>query len=238
MRILVITSCTGRKSKKSKDQLAYADFEKGKEHVAQRQRVLADLDLVLPARKMYKGPQHVNLVNAISEIECNRQLYSHVRIDLYIISAGYGLIQGEQEIAPYNLSRADPAFGSIEDWRRWAVRQGIPTEFRRVVEPECDLGILLLGNDYLTACAIDSSVRFGGITVALCGKADAKRLRNLSVNNLFPFQLPASDWDNLSIKGTVAAKLLRCVCSGKLNPVLLTEPEVDLLTLLKKCNCD
>src|SRR5919197_141690 len=63
MRLLVLTSCTGRKAVRHGRALTARDFQKGLAHVARRERELADL--LTPARDLYAGQQHLRLLRGV-----------------------------------------------------------------------------------------------------------------------------------------------------------------------------
>ena len=54
--------------------------------------------------------------------------------------------------------------------RKWAATLGLPVAFREPVADPYDLALVLLGHDYLDACALDASVKLGGPTLLFCGK--------------------------------------------------------------------
>ena len=64
--------------------------------------------------------------------------------------------------------------------RKWADTLGVPTAFRKAVAGPYDLALVLLGDDYLDACALDASVKLGGPTLLFCGKNTLKRLPKLA----------------------------------------------------------
>lgn len=98
MRILVITSCTGRKKLKSPNQLKYEDFA-SPERLHRRTAELKDFKVL--AAEMYTGQQHQHLVAGLEEV---RKVYGSAVVDLHIISAGYGLLAEDDIIVPYNVT--------------------------------------------------------------------------------------------------------------------------------------
>ena len=65
MRIVIITSCTGEKVVDSDRQLNAEDFQKGKAHVAKREKELKDL--LWTAGEIYSGDQHVKLMAGVDQ---------------------------------------------------------------------------------------------------------------------------------------------------------------------------
>lgn len=102
MRLLVITSCTGEKAVTSADQLRLDDFRQGATHIAQRERALADL--CLPAEQLYTGLQHQRLMSGVRAL---REQARDVTLDLWVLSAGYGLVPAARKLAPYEATFAN-----------------------------------------------------------------------------------------------------------------------------------
>lgn len=95
-RILVVTSCTGEKLHKPDNQLVLDDF-KYIEKLVKRERELAAYQE--RADKMYTGSQHLALMKGITEYRQHGG-----EIDLCIISAGYGLLNEDARIVPYEVT--------------------------------------------------------------------------------------------------------------------------------------
>lgn len=69
-RILIIASCTGVKSVEHKRSLTLADFRRGPEHVACREREL--VELLTPAEDLYSGQRHVRLMRGVRALRQSR----------------------------------------------------------------------------------------------------------------------------------------------------------------------
>lgn len=98
MRILVITSCTGRKKHKPLNQFKYEDFASSERL---RQRTAELKDYKDSAAEMYTGEQHRYLMAGLKRL---RKVYGQTVADLHIISAGYGLLSENDVIVPYNVT--------------------------------------------------------------------------------------------------------------------------------------
>ena len=98
MKVLVITSCTGRKKHKPPNQLNYEDFASPK---CLHRRTAELKDFKVPAAEMYTGQQHQHLMAGLEEV---RKVYGSAVVDLHIISAGYGLLAEDDIIVPYNVT--------------------------------------------------------------------------------------------------------------------------------------
>ena len=156
MRITVLTSCTGEKATSSARQLTKEDFAKGEGHVARRTEGLHKL--TRPAEKMYTGQHHVRLMRGVEAV---RTQTSHT-LDLWILSAGYGLIPTDKAAAPYDCTFSNMRKSEL---RRWSRSLSIPTDVREVLARPFDLGLVLLSNDYLAACELYSEKPPSGVAL-------------------------------------------------------------------------
>ena len=161
MRVLVITSCTGEKSVESPKALKLSDFQKGAEHVRNRETEI--VDLLRPAEELYTGQQHVRLMRGVADFRAAHPTNGKgSALDLRILSAGYGIVSGLQKLVAYEATFQ--GMGKTE-LRKWAATLGVPAAFREAVATPYDLALVLLGDDYLDACALDASVKLGGPTL-------------------------------------------------------------------------
>jgi hypothetical protein len=214
MRILVITSCTGEKAVSSPTQLTLDDFRKGLIHVHARESALSEH--LTPAEDIYSGMQHVRLMRGIKAARSGQG----IDVTLKILSAGYGLVSADQKLAPYEATFI--GMGKAEA-RAWARQLDIPTAIRGVLAEPYDLGLVLLGDDYLQACELDDQLNLGGPTLFLCGKGSASKLPKL--DNLSPVLLGNVDTKAFScglvgLKGEVVARVLEDLLQ---RPTKLTE---------------
>src|SRR5438067_2531132 len=82
------------------------DFKMGKAHVAARVQELADW--LTPAESLYAGGQHGALMNGIEAIRSRtKKDGSPFEIDLWILSAGFGLVSGHAKLPPYDCTFND-----------------------------------------------------------------------------------------------------------------------------------
>lgn len=230
-RIVVLTSCTGQKAVTHAEALQWGDFEAGIEHRQRREQALADYRL--PAEELYTGRQHERLMGGVVEFRDAHQ-ETDVQLDLWIVSAGYGVVPGDRLLAPYECT-----FNGMkkEERRRWADHLQIPAESRKVLAEPYDLALILLGDTYLEALALDEEIILGGPTLVFCGKVASQQLSGIP--NLFPVELGTADAKSFScgmvgLKGEVAGRLLRLL-GDDLGMVAraTTESPSTLLALLK-----
>ncbi len=141
MNILIITSCTGEKLYSPENQLIQADFENA-ETLSLREAELAAYKTT--AGKIYTGMQHQRLMEGI---EILREKFGHDVVDLYIVSAGYGLISENKEVVPYEVTFNTMNRREITEWSH---KLGIHKALDALVQ-KYDLVLFLLGDKYLKA---------------------------------------------------------------------------------------
>jgi hypothetical protein len=220
MRILIITSCTGEKSVDHVHRLTITDFAQGQHHIAHRHEELRDN--LVSAESLYSGMQHQRLMRGVGAVRAT----AGIDLDFHILSAGYGLVNADQQLAPYEAT-----FLTMKkaEARAWAKSLGIADDTHKLLEKPCDLALILLGDDYLNAVSLDESVLLGGPTLVLCGKAAAKRLPMLK--NLYPVILSNAEARRFScaligLKGELAARVLERIAADPSQlAALLAAPE-------------
>jgi hypothetical protein len=142
MRMLVIGSCTGDKNVRDcPGLLPQADFD----DLSQFRRREAELSAwALPARELYTGWQHRYMMNGVDAI---RHRFGTSACSVKIVSAGYGLVDEEQCLVPYEATFQ----GQRSKWiRDRSERLGIPTAMRSAVVG-FDVVLFLLGKEYLVS---------------------------------------------------------------------------------------
>ncbi len=231
MRLLIITSCTGEKFVESERRLMQSDLSQGPDRVAERERELADL--MRPAAELYSGEQHVRLMRGVRAYRELAPLNGDgPSLSLWILSAGYGLVPHDRQLAPYECTFATMR---KKELRAWADQLNVPADIRRVLAQPYDLGLLLLGDSYLEACALDRAVALGGPTIALCGANTAKRMPHLE--NLRTVVVTNQEAKRFScglvgLKGELARRLLERLAAEPGIAARLPDPETDVLALL------
>lgn len=143
-RVLIITSCTGEKRFKPENQLTQEDFM----HAARlRKREKQLSEFMAPAGEMYTGMQHTQLMEGVRTL---RKTLEKPEIDVFIISAGYGLIPEDRVIAPYEVTFNTMKGHEIDDW---AKRLKIHQSLEKIIS-DYDLIFVLLGEKYLRAISL------------------------------------------------------------------------------------
>ena len=224
MKILIITSCTGEKVVDSDRQLIAGDFQKGKAHVAKREKELKDL--LRTAGEIYSGDQHVKLMAGVDQA---RQ--SGHEIDLHVLSAGYGLIPEDRKVAPYEITFATM---KSKELREWADTLNVPEDFRKVVSAPYDFGMILLGDNYLGACDLDETIKFGGPTLLFCGTGMANKLPKFANVRVVAISNPEAKRFScglIGLKGELASRVLQEIDKASTIKEILS-PKLDVLKWL------
>lgn len=141
LKLLVVTSCTGEKKYSPDNQLVQADFE-NRETFSTREKELAEH--MTPAGEIYTGMQHLRLMEGIQEL---RKKYGQSVVDLYIVSAGYGVIHEDRMVVPYEVTFNTMNGKAITEWSRFL---SIHEDLDKLI-PQYDLVLFLLGDKYLKA---------------------------------------------------------------------------------------
>jgi hypothetical protein len=201
LTISVLTACTGLKIATAAAELTQRDFARGSRHIGALHRDLAAS--LVPAEKLYRGQQHVRLMRGV---EAARDL-GHL-VSVSIVSAGYGLVAGDDAVAPYECSFQGM---SAPERREWAVRLGLADSVSQLLEQRADAAIVLLGEDYFSACAPTGELPRRVPTIVLCGARTALGMQPAA--NVYPMVLHVSDTRRFAcglvgLKGEVAGRLL------------------------------
>jgi hypothetical protein len=162
MKVLVITSCTGEKKHKPENQLVRNDFEKRNTvEFTERENALKSYNTA--AREIYTGQQHVRLIRGLDLI---RQTCPDVNLDLKIVSAGYGLLNENDLIAPYEMTFNGMSSKGLSDWADFLqLPQNVLPVFKKY-----DLILFLLGKEYLKALKLPKTIKPKGHCVFLTSK--------------------------------------------------------------------
>jgi hypothetical protein len=178
---------------------------------------------------MYAGRQHEELMRGVQTF---REARSDSQIDVYVLSAGYGVIHETRSIAPYDVSFSDMSGSEIHEW---AQVLDVPEQVGSFLAGSADLIIVLLGRKYATAAGINEEVNLGGPVLFFANQETAHDLPDLA--RLKPVVVRQRDATRFSegivwLKGHLARRLLSKLVH---NPGLIdtfTDPGSDVLDLL------
>ncbi|MHC5726922.1 MAG: DUF6884 domain-containing protein, partial [Nostoc sp.] len=144
-RILIITSCTGKKLHNPTNQLTIEDF-KDTERLRERTESLSEFSC--PSGQMYTGLQHLRLMEGVDILRSLPPKASHFgkeAVDVKIISAGYGLISEDKVIVPYSVTFNSMKNDEVYSWGNYL---RIHEDFQQEIVGY-DLIFVLLGDKYL-----------------------------------------------------------------------------------------
>ncbi|MEK3865830.1 tRNA-guanine transglycosylase DpdA [Paenibacillus sp. FSL H7-0716] len=208
-RILVVTSCTGEKLHKPDNQLVLDDF-KYIEKLVKRERELAAYQE--RADKMYTGSQHLALMKGITEYRQHGG-----EIDLCIISAGYGLLNEDARIVPYEVTFNTMDGQSIKKWSR---QLEITQKLQEKVA-DYDLIFFLLGDKYLQAVEWPLNL-VNNDQRAIFFAGGSSRSRILNWNNYHVLTIGEREakefkFGLIGIKGYLFSHLLKRISEGNID---------------------
>lgn len=139
MKTLVITSCTGEKKYSPQNKLIQEDFI-DKENLKNKEFQLKEFQVA--AGEMYTGMQHLRLMEGIKLL---RDKFDDNIIDLAIVSAGYGLLNENDEIVPYEVTFQNMKAKEITEW---SSNLKIHEDVNNLIK-DYDIVFFLLGDKYL-----------------------------------------------------------------------------------------
>jgi hypothetical protein len=140
MKLLVVGSCTGEKNSGDCPYLlTEADFDDPSALLRRE----ADLTRwALPAARLYTGWQHRYMMIGVNAI---KERFGPAACALKIISAGYGLVDEDRNLVPYEATFQRRRRGWINDR---AQKLGIPEALRQAIR-DSEVVVFLLGKEYL-----------------------------------------------------------------------------------------
>ncbi len=229
VKICILSSCTDKKLYCPPNQLTRDDFQ----WIHDRRFIQEEAKLEAfrtPASKLYRGDQHKRLLQGIEEYKRNNPAHT---IDLWILSAGYGLIPGKREIVPYHCTFRGMKPHEISSWSRFL---NIPQTIRQLFTSRYDLLIVLLGEDYLRALELGIDTRFCSPVIFLASQSSSKhihasgnfRVLELSINDTTRFACGM-----VGLKGEVGKRLFAFLNkTGMKGITSLFDPKIAVLDIL------
>jgi len=222
MKIRIITSCTGKKKYSPPNQLTQTDFEQiyVKDTFSRREEKLGQYRML--AKDLYTGQQHIRLMKGIEEFQAKAS--NENEIDLWIVSAGYGLVSANTQLVPYECTFQTMPPSEII---RWSNHLRIPSTAREIFCQPADLTLVILGDGYLRALHLDESTEFVSPTLFLTGLGSQNRVRGKG--KIWAYPLSSIDAKRfhcglVGLKGEVAKRILRWIMIH-INNELLTSSD-------------
>ena len=205
MKILVIGSCTGEKKYKPANQLQQEDFSPP-ERLRQRTEELSAYKA--PAAEMYTGQQHRYLMEGLEQI---REIYEQAVVDLYIISAGYGLLRECDVIVPYNVTFTGLKEKLLARSDSLQIHERVETLIANY-----ELVFFLLGKEYVHALQLPFQVPDTITQIFLPGKSYRRLIPDFrNVHGVLAGTELANEIEgvnNYNLKGLLFKKLCETAC--------------------------
>lgn len=203
MNISVLTICTRGKLRDHPRKLRREDFASGQRRLG-REQELAHLATLAGA--FYTGLPQRRLVEGLAVGRA-----AGLRVDLWILSAGYGLIHEAMPVVPYDCSFNGLHAAALAAWaRHLAVPDAVPL----LLSAHADLRLVLLTEPYLRACALPPDQPLGAPTVFITSHRTASIVPQgacawvLRRDDVGRFRAPA-----VALRQVIGARVLRALAS-------------------------
>ena len=206
LKINIITSCTGEKKFSPEDQLTQEDFRELANPQAFYEKEDSLKEFRTPAEDIYTGQQHIRLMKGVKGF---RDKFGKESIDLWILSAGYGLMPGEQKIVPYECTFQGMKVAEIADWSE---HLNIKKTTERVFAENADLNLVLLGDSYLRALNLDEETEIASPTIFLASKGSKKLIKgkgNFRIITLSNKEAKRFSCGLVGLKGELTKRILK-----------------------------
>lgn len=201
MRILIIESCTGRKSVYSKVKLECKDILNKND----RKKLFENPEIAkqtIPARDLYAGSAHIWTMKAVDVLRTIPEL----EVDLFIISAGFGLVNENDLLSPYECTFKNMSKEQIKTRAKFLE---IPDDLKKLFTRRYDVIFILLGEDYLYAAG-NALFQIPTSTTGICfaSEKNIPKLTNIvsiTINNQIVKEfttLGLSSYGVVGIRGT------------------------------------
>lgn len=183
------------------------------------------------AESLYAGQQHLRLMRGVRAYRVAQQPAG--RLKLRIVSAGHGVLAASAMIARY-----DHTFQGLprDAVRRRAEQLGIPSRVKELLARPYRLALVLLGDDYLEACALDETLALGGPTFVFCGPRVGERLPDLPALRHVPVGNPEArrfGCGVVALKGELGGRALTRLAASPSSIRRLLAAESDTLAWLE-----
>ncbi|AMA10652.1 tRNA-guanine transglycosylase DpdA [Picosynechococcus sp. PCC 73109] len=232
-KILIISSCTGKKKFKIDKAININDF---KNKAKLNKKIKHIQKYQCSASEMYTGQQHLLVMQGIDMLQDNFE----VDIDLYILSAGYGLIPENKKIFPYEVT-----FNSFnnQQLKQWSNFLGVHKQCETLIL-KYDLVFFLLGDKYIQALNLPIQTRTNQTLIFFSSKSSKKYICNTTLKakthilELSNQEAKKYSYGLVGLKGFLFKKL--CEVSLEKNYIfqyILENPE-NLLNFLPKSRED
>ena len=199
---------------------------------AERERELTEWNT--NAEDLYTGQQHLRLMDGVRVV---RESFGADNVELFILSAGYGVIGARRAIVPYECTFQGMKKGEL---RAWAEHLKAGVEARRVFLTPADFTLVLLGGAYLRALALDDEVEFASPVLFFASEKARAHISGRGTFRVVPLSNKEARRFNcglVGLKGELGKRILRQVAAeGERFVRSLFNPSTDVLALLDADN--
>jgi hypothetical protein len=147
--ILIIDQCSGSKYVPEGERV----FDANEIDSASKSALLEKANTIgVKANELYTGRQQEAVSNAVRRLRSDGH-----SVQRYFISAGFGLVEEEEKLPPYEVTFSGMTVGEI---RNRSSRLNIQSDLYRVLDQaDYDVVFFTLGKDYYKSIDIDQTVR-------------------------------------------------------------------------------
>jgi hypothetical protein len=195
LKIRIITSCTGKKIVKHENQPDY----NGVRAILEGKISSDELSLpMISAGKLYSGRQHLQVMKGIYNYDGD--------VDLWILSAAFGLIPQDEMIFPYDATFSGKNKNLIISLSQ---KMGIPSSMEKLLREKTDITLILLGKEYLQAAQISHEIKSKGVVYYLAAPSVKTLIPRDGIHvELGMDQARKFKATLISLKGVIAAMFL------------------------------
>ena len=167
-----------------------------------------------PAAQMYTGDGHLRLMNGARDL---RHTFGQGIVDVRIISLGYGLLNEEDLIVPYDYDFSDDPIWKIKPRsNQLKIHSKIECSLSRY-----DLAFFLLSKKYVTACLLPFVIQNPAEQIFLVSESDQDiiprnrpHIHTVCAGRRLIAQLGGAT--NYKLKGAVFERLCKVACNRRL----------------------
>lgn len=230
MKVRILTSCTGEKLFSPDNQLNQDDFRLLHDRKAFKAREDSLAEFRTAAEDLYTGQQHLRLMQGIKQLQ---EKAGPINVELWILSAGYGLIPGDRQIVPYECTFQGMKTGEL---RQWAEHLRVAESAQQFFAEPADLNLILLGDSYLKALCLTDSFPISAPTLFLTSDGALKQIKGKGQIVTVPLsnrEAKRFSCGLVALKGELAKRILvRLANEEEALKSKLLDPACDFLDLL------
>jgi len=167
VRFLVVGSCGKKKLYNPDEQPTCSDIDPNHDINYWKKRLQK---FCVSARDIYTGPQNTELVKAVDLL----RTIAKVEVQLIIVSAGFGVLQEQDLIPPYDCSFTNMKMAKV---RKRSQELKIQSSITKIANKGFDIAYLALGKRYLASLGKDTLLEFQMPTIVFHGQESDQLIR-------------------------------------------------------------